>query len=501
MRSFDCIVIGTGPAGQKAAIQGAKLGKRVAVIEKDKVLGGASINTGTIPSKALREAVLHLTGASRRGLFGDSSPMKRNITVSDLIYVSQQVIHLERSMIRNHFERNNVELIWGAARFENPNMIYVDRADDFEMLCAEKFIVATGTRPATPDAVPFNPKTIFTSDGLLKLDALPRTLIVVGGGVIGVEYACILATLGVKVTLVEGRHEVMGFLDHEITEAFQYQMRRMGITLRLGEKVLKIERLSPDSGGAQPAHDIGSPALGIDVDDATGLLPPARSQAGASNCAKVQATLESGKHLRAQALLYAVGRQGTTSALRLDKAGLVADDRERLHVNEHYQTAVPHIYAVGDVIGFPALASTAMEQGRLASCHAFGAPTSSMPELFPFGIYSIPEISMVGQTEEQLTKAGIPYEAGIAQYRELARGQLLGDADGMLKLLIHQNDHTILGVHAIGTGATELIHIGQAVMAFKGKVDYFINNVFNYPTLAEAYKVAALNGLNKLRHV
>jgi NAD(P) transhydrogenase len=512
MRHFDCIVIGTGPAGQKAAIQAAKLGKSVAIVERSNVLGGASINTGTIPSKALREAVLHLTGASKRGLFGESSRVKRNVNVADLIYVSQQVIHQELALIRDHFDRNNVELIWGDARFEDESVLFIERSDDFEVLSGEKFVIATGTRPAKPDNVPFNDKTIFTSDGLLNLETLPKTLIVVGGGVIGVEYACMLAVLGVKVTLVEGRNEVLGFLDHEITEAFQYQMRRMGITLRLGEKVARIEHIAPDdptmlaAATVQPATAVAAEAN--DPNAAPGKATPAapqrlggRAQGEGAHAALVQATLESGKHLRAQALLYAVGRQGTTSSLRLDKVGLKADDRERLKVNANYQTDAPHIYAAGDVIGFPALASTAMEQGRLAVCHAFDVPTCSMPELFPYGIYSIPEISMVGKTEEQLTAAGIPYEAGIAQYKELARGQLLGDYDGMLKLLIHQDDHTILGVHAIGTGATELIHIGQAVMAFKGTVDYFINNVFNYPTLAEAYKVAALNGLNKLRHV
>jgi len=466
MRTFDCIVIGTGPAGQKAAIQAAKLGKKVAIIEKNNVLGGASINTGTIPSKALREAVLHLTGAGKRGLFGESYRVKRNITISDLIYVSQQVIHHELELIRNHFDRNDVELIWGLARFDDDNIIYVDRPDDFEVLSAEKFIIATGTRPATPATVPFNNKSIFTSDGLLKIDHLPKSMLVVGGGVIGVEYACMMATLGVKITLIEGRQEVLGFLDHEITEAFQYHMRRMGMTLRLGEKVHKIEEVPGD----------------------------------ASSGPLVQATLESGKLLRAQTLLYAIGRQGTTASLRLDKVGLKADDRERLKVNEFYQTEVPHIYGVGDVVGFPALASTAMEQGRLAVCHAFGVPTKSMPELFPYGIYAVPEISMVGKTEDQLTAAGVPFEAGIAQYKELARGQILGDDTGMLKLLIHQDTLQILGVHAIGTGATELIHIGQAVMALNGTVEYFINNVFNFPTLAEAYKVAALNGMNKLQN-
>jgi NAD(P) transhydrogenase len=468
MRHFDLVVIGTGPAGQKAAIQAAKLGKKVAIIEKNNVLGGASINTGTIPSKALREAVMHLTGVNKRGLFGESYRVKRNITIADLIYVSQQVVHHELDLIRDHFERNNIELIWGAARFDQPKTLFIDRTEDFEVVTGDFILIATGTRPARPASVPFDDKTIFTSDGLLGLEHIPKTIIVVGGGVIGTEYACMMSALGVKVTLVEGRHEVLGFLDHEVTEAFQYSMRRMGMTLRLGEKVAKIEHICEES-----------------------------SASGAC----VQATLESGKTLRSQCLLYAVGRQGTTASLQLDRAGLVADDRERLKVNEHYQTAVPYIYAAGDVIGFPALASTAMEQGRLAVCHAFGVPTHSIPELFPYGIYAIPEISMVGKTEDQLTEAGIPYEAGIAQYRELARGQLLGDTEGMLKLLIHQENLQILGVHVIGTGATELIHIGQAVMALQGTVEYFINSVFNYPTLAEAYKVAALNGVNKLRHV
>jgi NAD(P) transhydrogenase len=467
MRRYDCVVIGSGPAGQKAAIQAAKLGKRVAVVEKTNVLGGATVNTGTIPSKALREAVLHLTGASKRGLFGESYRVKRNITIADLIYVSQQVIHHELELIRDHFERNGIDVVWGLARFEDPVTVRVDRPDDRDVIGADKFIIATGSRPARPANIPFSDKTIFCSDTLLKLDRLPKTMIVVGGGVIGTEYACMMATLGVRVTLIEGRDVLLGFLDHEIAESLQYQLRRMGVTLRLGEKVERIELVQSDSGNGE----------------------------------LVQTTLESGKHLRAETLLYAVGRQGTTAALGLEGIGIEADLRERLKINAFYQTSLPHIYAVGDVVGFPALASTSMEQGRQAACHAFGAPTYSVPELFPYGVYSIPEISMVGKTERQLTEAGIPYEAGIAQYKEIARGQLLGDDNGMLKLLIHQDNHQVLGVHAIGSGATELIHIGQAVMAFKGTIDYFINNVFNFPTLAEAYKVAALNGLNKLRHI
>jgi NAD(P) transhydrogenase len=469
MRHYDCAVIGTGPAGQKAAIQASKLGKKVVIIEKNPTVGGATINTGTIPSKALREAVLHLTGVSKRGLFGNDYCVKRDITVADLIQVSQQVIQHELQLVRSHLDRNGIDLVWGSAAFDTPNQLLITRPNDSEHITADKFFIATGTRPARPEHVPFNDKTIFCSDALLKLERLPKSIIVVGGGVIGVEYACMMSMLGIKVTLVEARKEVLGFLDHEITEAFQYHMRSTGMTLRLGEKVAKIESL-PET-------------------------------AGENGSVRVQATLESGKTLRAQTLLYAIGRQGTTAALRLEKAGLVADDRERMKVDEHFRTAVEHIYAIGDVVGFPALASTAMEQGRLAVCHAYGIETKSMPELFPLGIYAVPEISMVGKTEDQLTQANIPYEAGVAQYSELARGQLLGDELGMLKLLIHQEDHRILGVHAIGTGATELIHIGQAVMAFNGTVEFFINNVFNFPTLAEAYKVAALNGLNKLRNV
>jgi NAD(P) transhydrogenase len=466
MKHYDLVVIGSGPAGQKAAIQGAKLGKRVCIIEKNPVLGGAGINTGTIPSKALREAVLYLTGTNKRALFGENFRAKRDITIEDLTYVSQQVIHNELAVIREQFDRNGVDLLWGAASFEGPNLLHIQKSDTTDLITADYFVICTGTRPATPISVPFNDSTIFTSDGLLKLKTLPKSIIIVGGGVIGVEYACMLGALGTRVILVEGKNDLLDFLDREIVEALQYQMRQTGITLRLGEKVSKIEEISSPTNHGQKL---------------------------------VQALLGSGKLLQAQCLLYAVGRQGTTKALALENVGLVPDDRERLKVNEFYQTDVPHIYAAGDVIGFPALASTAMEQGRLAVCHAFGVKTQSLPELFPYGIYAIPEISMVGKTEKQLTEAGVPYEAGIAHYKEVARGQLLGDASGMLKLLIHQDNHQVLGVHAIGTGATELIHIGQAVLTFGGTAEFFINNVFNYPTLAETYKVAAFNGVNKLR--
>ena len=469
MKHYDCVVIGTGPAGQKGAIQAAKLGKSVAIIEKNKVLGGAQINTGTIPSKALREAVLQLTAGNRRGTFGPSRRVSEKVTIADLVGFSQRVIRHEWEIIRDQFERNDIDLLWGQACFTGPNEVAIEGPDGIEKVTGDRFLLGVGTRPARPESVPFNGKTIFTSDAVMKLDHLPKTMIVVGGGVIGTEYACIMAELGVQVTLIEGRDKVLGFLDQEIADAFQYFIRQRGITLRLGEKVETIREVEVQNG---------------------------------SVCRLVEATLESGKIIHAGTLLYAVGRQGVCKQLGLDNVGIEFDDRERLKVNEHYQTNVDHVYAAGDVIGFPSLASTSMEQGRRAICHAFGACEGNYnTSLFPYGIYAVPEISMIGKTEEQLTAEGIPYESGIANYREIARGQLLGDEFGMLKMLIHQETHKLLGVHVIGTGATELIHIGQAVMALDGDAEFFVNNVFNFPTLAECYKVAAYNGLNKLNNV
>lgn len=460
MKHVDMVVIGSGPAGQKAAIQAAKLGREVALVERNPVIGGVCTHTGTIPSKALREAVLHLSGLQQQTSYGDRDRQNNAITIEELIARGRQVIQTEIRVIREHMMRNCVELLCGDAHFEGPHTLTVTRQYSSQTLEADHIVIATGTVPARPANIPFDKKRVLDSDDLLTLPELPKSMIIVGGGVIGTEYACMMATLGVRVILTEARGALLEFVDSEISEALQYRMRAMGVTLRLGERVEDIH-VGPD-----------------------GL---------------VQATLQSGKHLRADTLLYCIGRQGTTGSLGLETVGLVPDNRGRLKVNEHYQTEVPHIYAVGDVIGFPSLASTSMEQGRLASCHAYGEPTLSLPELFPLGIYAIPEISMVGKTEAQLTAEGIPYEAGVAQYREIARGQLLGDEVGMLKLLIHEKTRQILGVHAIGTGATELIHIGQAVMTLGGTVDFFIHNVFNYPTLAECYKVAALNGSNKLR--
>jgi NAD(P) transhydrogenase len=471
MRDFDLCVIGSGPAGQKAAIQAAKLGKRVCIVEQREVVGGVAINTGTIPSKALREAILN--AGSSEALLPRVEDFKaaRHATFTGLMTSCQRVIKAEIDLIRSHFSSNGIEVLTGRAQFRDDHIIDVIGAHAQQAVRGEKVIVAVGTTPSRPAQMEFDGKNILTSDDLLSLSHLPHSIIIVGGGVIGTEYASMLALLGVKVTLIEGRQRVLDFVDAEIVEALQYHLRKAGLTLRLGERVVKICHCEAPMG--------------------------ARTTDGQM----AEALLESGKVLRADALMYCVGRQGATEGLNLAAAGLAADERGRIKVNEAYQTDVPHIYAAGDVIGFPALASTSMEQGRLAACHAFGHRAEMVAELLPYGIYAIPEISMVGWTEERLTAEGIPYDSGIAQYKEIARGQLLGDEIGMLKLLIHQESHAILGVHALGTGATELIHIGQAAIAFKATVEYFVNTVFNYPTLAECYKVAALNGLNKLRHV
>jgi NAD(P) transhydrogenase len=464
---YDLVVIGSGPAGQKAALNAAKLGKRVAIVERAASVGGVCIHTGTIPSKAIREAVLHLTGLRERSLYGDSYAVKHHITMADLLYRCRHVVKTEVDVIRNQMDRNGVTMLFGSATFVDPHTVRVTRGgDDAEAVGeavevkAAHVLVAVGTEPARPASVPFTPGIVIDTNELLDLSTLPRSMIIVGGGVIGTEYACMLAAVGVHVTMVESRPRLLEFVDDEITESLQFRMRDMGIRLRLGESVQKIELVE----------------------------------------GRVEATLASNKVLRAEALMYAVGRQGATERLNLAAAGLAADNRGRLKVNEFHQTEVPHIYAAGDVIGFPALAATSMEQGRLASGHMFqqvNAPAAS--HLFPYGIYTIPEISMVGHTEQSLTQQATPYEVGIARYREIARGQLIADPYGLLKLLFHPQSRRVLGVHAIGTGATELIHIGQTVMAAGMPIDYFVESIFNYPTLAECYKVAALDGLNRVR--
>ncbi|GIF62995.1 NAD(P)(+) transhydrogenase [Asanoa ishikariensis] len=462
MYDFDVLVLGSGPGGQKAAIAAAKLGRRVGVIERDNMIGGVCINTGTIPSKTLREAVLYLTGLSQREMYGQNYRVKEDITVADLAARTQHVIGREIDVIRNQLTRNRVSLLSGFGKFADPNTLTVTDSRGREShASAAKVVIASGTRPARPSTVDFDERTIIDSDGIINLERVPRSMVVVGAGVIGIEYASMFAALGTKVTVVERRDRMLEFCDLEVIEALKYHLRDLAVTFRFGESVASVERY------------------------AEGAV----------------AVLESGKKIAADTVMYSAGRQGTAPELELAAAGLSSDARGRLSVDEHFRTSVPHIYAVGDVIGFPALASTSMEQGRLAAHHACDEPARAMPALQPIGIYTIPEISFIGRTEDELTEAKVPFEVGMARYRELARGQIIGDSYGMLKLLVAPDDGRLLGVHIFGTGATELVHIGQAVMGCNGTVDYLVDAVFNYPTLAEAYKVAALDAMNKMRHL
>jgi NAD(P) transhydrogenase len=458
--NFDLIVIGSGPAGQKGAICAAKLRKRVAVVDRTLMIGGVCVHTGTIPSKSVREAIFQLTGNAVRAFYGDNYRGKNDISVQDLSFRVRTIISRETEVIRAQLRRNGVQIFQGTAQFADPHTIEVQGDNDKTILHADHVLIACGTRPARNPEIPFDDKRIVDTDRISGMDGLPRELIVVGAGVVGLEYASFLAALGTEVTLIDQRPTLLDFADREIMEALAYHLRQMGTMFRLGEKVTRV--------GIDPQRD------------------------------RVFAELESGKKVQADALLYAVGRQANGDQLRVEAAGLQPDPRGKIKVNEHYQTNVPHIYAAGDIIGFPALASTSMEQGRLSSCHMFGAPSEHMPELFPYGIYTIPEISMVGQTEETLTANKVPYEVGLAKYNELAKSMMLGDESGMLKLLFDRNTRKLLGVHVIGQRATEIIHIGQAVLYYGGTIEYFRDTVFNYPTLAEAYKVAALDGLNKL---
>ncbi|MDX3240715.1 Si-specific NAD(P)(+) transhydrogenase [Streptomyces sp. ME18-1-4] len=462
MPDFDMLVLGSGPGGQKAAIAAAKLGRRVAVVDRPDMVGGVSLHTGTIPSKTLREAVLYLTGLTQRDLYGQSYRLKEDITVGDLTARTQHVVGRETDVIRSQLSRNHVALFAGTGRFVDAHTIALRETTGQErLISAEHIVIATGTRPARPDSVQFDGRTILDSDNVLTIERVPRSMVIVGAGVIGMEYASMFAALGSRVTVVEKRAGMLDMCDVEVVESLRYHLRDLAVAFRFGETVAAVER-----------HPRG--ALTV---------------------------LESGKKIPADAVMYSAGRQGLSDELDLEKAGLAADRRGRIEVDEHYRTPVPHIYAVGDVIGFPALAATAMEQGRAAAYHACGEPVGQMHHLQPIGIYTIPEISFVGRTEDQLTEDRVPFEVGVARYRELARGQIIGDAHGMLKLLVSPEDRTLLGVHCFGSGATELIHIGQSVMGCGGTVDYLVNAVFNYPTLAESYKVAALDATNRLRQL
>lgn len=457
----DLAIIGSGPGGQKAAIQAAKLGKKVAIIEKDSVPGGACLNSGTIPSKSLRAAIVDLTEFHSQSFYGKDQCTK-DVSINDLNYRLNKVLEEQRRVIARQFRKNDIRLIYGTARFENRNtLIVVD--DDFRLCCqiqADYIVIASGSKPRNPIHVPFDDEVILDSTRLLSIDKLPRELIVLGGGIIGSEYASFFAALGSKVTVVDKKDHMLPLLDAEIGVHLQAALSEFGVSFVGNAKPEKIYR--------------------------------------EGNRAIVE--LENGNKIEGDALLYALGRVGNVDALHIDNAGIQINQRGDIPVNPLYQTVTSNIYAVGDVIGFPALASTSMEQGRLAARHAFGAEVHNFPNLFPIGIYTIPEISCCGYTEDELQELGFNYEVGRAYYYELAKGHITGSKDGLLKILFHAETLEVLGVHIIGRGATENIHIGQMAMSFHARVDYFINQVFNYPTFAEAYRVAALNGYNKIKH-
>lgn len=461
MEKYDFVVIGSGPAGQRAAIQAAKLGRSVLLVEKHFLIGGACVHTGTIPSKTLREAVLYLSGWRQRGFYGRSYRVKERVTIEDLVQRLDITVRHEIEMQQHKMHRNYVTTRGGSATFEDPHHIRIERpAGETEIVEADRVLIATGSRPARPPNISFDAVNVVDSDHLLQMGSLPRNLVVVGAGVIGMEYASMLNALDIDVTIVDGRTEILGFLDREIVDEFVHHLRDRGVNLRLGETVDSVEHI--DRG-------------------------------------RVAVHLASGKRIRADMVLFASGRLSNTDGLQIENAGITVDERGRIAVDEHYRTEVEHIYAAGDVIGFPALASTSMEQGRHAACHAFGGSLLDIREdLFPYGIYAVPEMSVVGKTEEELQRAGVRYESGIARFRETSRGHILGLREGLLKLLFSLDTQELLGVHIVGEGATELIHIGQAVLAHAGKLDYFVNAVFNYPTLAEAYKIAALDAFNKM---
>jgi NAD(P) transhydrogenase len=459
MQQYDLVVIGSGPGGQRAAIQAAKAKKRVAVVERQTMVGGVCINTGTIPSKTMREAVLHLSGFHDQAFYGSNYHVKENITMNDLNFRVTRVIENEAAVLQDQLKRNGVDLYHGVGSFMDANHVRVENSTGFNELEAGFVVIATGTKPAVNPKVPVNGRNIVNSDQILGIPTIPKTLIVVGGGVIGVEYACMFTTLGVRVIIVEKRPRLLEFADAEVVEALSYHMRDRRATMRLTEEVESVEETSDG---------------------------------------KVAANLVSKKRILGDALLYAVGRQGNIDRLNLQAAGVEADDRCRIKVDAEYRTSQKHIFAVGDVIGFPSLASVSMEQGRIAAAKAFGLQAESDPAGYPYGIYTIPQISFIGKTEEQLTEDDVPYEVGVAYYREIARGQITGHTEGRLKLLFHRETLELLGVHIFGEDAAELLHIGQAVLLLKGKITYFIQTVFNYPTLAECYKAAAFNGMNRL---
>ena len=460
MAHYDLIIIGSGPAGRAAAIQAGKLKRKVLVVDRKDSLGGVSVHTGTIPSKTLRETVLNLSGYRERSFYGRSYRVKDNIDAGDLKARLHMTLDHEVDVLEHQFNRNHVDTLLGMAKFVWPNEIEVaTEAGDTSRITGDKFLIATGTKTYRPDYVPFNGRTVVDSDEFLEMSEIPRSLVVVGAGVIGVEYATMFSALDVTVTLIEPRDSFLDFIDSALISDFTHQIKENGVDLRLGSAITQIE-------------DAGK---------------------------HVEVSLENGRHVRADMLLFAAGRMGATDKLGLEVVGLKTDHRGRLEVDrKSYQTKVPHIYAAGDVIGHPSLASTSLQQGRVAGCHALDTPTLGESPWFPYGIYSVPEISTCGMSEEEMQEREIPYEIGVARFRETSRGQIMGLEHGMLKMLVSLKTRRVLGVQIVGEGATELIHIAQAVLNLKGTVDYFVKNTFNYPTLAEAYKIAGLDAFNRM---
>jgi len=461
-KDFDLVVIGSGPAGEKAAVEAARMRKSTAIVERHSVQGGVCIHTGTIPSKTLRETVMYISGLRQRSVYGLMGGVRSNITVRELMYRKGQVIQQEVDLIQQNMARHQIEVIHGSGMIADPHTVVVSSGDgDTRVLKAEVIVISTGTHSYHPPDIDFDHRYVYDSESIIDIDVLPRSLTIIGGGVIGCEYASIFGHIGVNVTIVDSRERLLSFIDTEIADALTYLMRKYRIHLVLGDGMEKVFREGE----------------------------------------QVVTVTKSGRKIVSDRLLFAAGRVGNTENIGLEALGIDVDDRGLIKVNDRYRTKIPNIYAVGDVIGFPSLASVSMDQGRLAAIHAFNkGDTSCINSLLPFGIYTIPEVSMVGQTEEALSAAGQDYEVGIARYFELARGQIINDHDGMLKLIFDPRSRRIFGVHIVGERATELVHIGQAVMTYGGTIDYFADTVFNYPTLGEAYKVAAFDGFARLRN-
>lgn len=457
---FDLVVIGSGPAGEKAAIQASRMRKTTAIVERHSVQGGVCIHTGTIPSKTLRETVLYIAGLRQRSVYGLTTPVRPTVSVRELMYRTEQVVQQEVDVIQQNMARHRIEVIHGSGMIADKNTVVISDSDGSNrILKCQAIVIATGTRPRHPERIVFDNKFIYDGETIIDIDILPHSLTIIGGGVIGCEYASIFGHIGVQVTIVDSRERLLSFLDREIADALMYLMRKYRINLVLGD---------------------GDEEVYAEND-------------------RVVTITKSGRRVVSDRLLYAAGRLGNTENLGLEAVGIETDKNGLICVDEKYRTSVPNIFAAGDVIGFPSLASTAMDEGRIAVLHAFKTDDPScINTLLPFGIYTIPEVSMIGETEENLIASGQEYETGMARYFELARGQIINDHDGMLKLIFDPQSRRILGVHIVGERATELIHIGQAVMSHGGSIDYFVDTVFNYPTLSEAYKVAALDGFARL---